>query len=509
MNAAGIAMVSTFVVFFALFAFLGFYGSRWRRGDLNKIAEWALAGRRLGTFLAFLLVGADLYTAYTFVAVPSGVFAKGALYFFAVPYVGVTFAIALAFAPKLWELSRKNGYVTGSDFIKDKFQSKTLSILTAITGIVALLPYIALQIVGMQAALATMLYYAIGSASHTVEEVSLVIAFLILAAFTFTSGLRGATLTAVFKDILIWITVVVTIVVTLVTIGGFQTAFSKVPAYATLPPKLLPGYMTLVLGSALALYLYPHAVNGVLSAESKHKLRVSTSLLPLYGLGLALLALFGILVYAVPSALSIVKHFGSGIYAVPALITATLPPWLAGIALLGIFIGGLVPAAIMAIAQGNLLTRNIIKEFKPNLSEKAESDIAKWASAVFKFIALGFVFTVSSTYAIQLQLLGGILILQLLPTLFLSLYTNYFKKEASIVGLLLGLFLGVFMAFETNVVKGHFTGFNSSLFNTPIGSLYIGVIALAANLLVSAALSAVIPRREVVQLPQPQNKQSS
>jgi Na+/proline symporter len=87
--------------------FLGFYGSRWRRGDLNKIAEWALAGRRLGTFLAFLLVGADLYTAYTFVAVPSGVFAKGALYFFAVPYVGVTFAIALAFAPKLWELSRK------------------------------------------------------------------------------------------------------------------------------------------------------------------------------------------------------------------------------------------------------------------------------------------------------------------------------------------------------------------------------------------------------------------
>jgi len=508
MNLAGATMVSTFIVFFAIFTFLGFYGSRWRRGDLNKIAEWALAGRRLGTLLAFFLVGADLYTAYTFVAIPSGVFAKGALYFYAVPYVGITFAIALAFGPKLWEMSRKNGYVTGSDYIRDAFQSRTLSILTALTGIVALLPYIALQIVGMQAALATMLYYAIGAASHTVEEVSLIVAFLILAAFTFTSGLRGATLTAVFKDILIWLTVIVTIVVTLVSIGGFQTAFTKAPpSYTTLPPSLLPGYMTLAFGSALALYLYPHAVNGVLSAESKHKLRVSTSLLPLYGLGLALLALFGILVYAVPSALSLVKHFGSGIYAVPALVATTLPPWLAGIALLGIFVGGLVPAAIMAIAQGNLLTRNIIKEIKPDLSEKAESDIAKWASAVFKFIALGFVFTVSSTYAVQLQLLGGIIILQLLPTLFLSLYTKFFKKEASIVGLLLGLFVGVFLAFETNIVKGHFTGFNSSLYSTPLGSLYIGVIALALNLVVTAALSAVIPRREVVRLPQAQAKQ--
>ncbi len=85
----------------------------------------------------------------------------------------------------------------------------------------------------------------------------------------------------------------------------------------------------------------------------------------------------------------------------------------------------------MAIAQANLLTRNIIKEFKPNLTEKRETDIAKWASAGFKFLALGFVFSVNLTYAIQLQLLRGILIIQLVSSLFLSLYTKFLQARGA------------------------------------------------------------------------------
>jgi SSS family solute:Na+ symporter len=190
-----------FVGLFVLFIVLGFYGKYWRRGDLNNVHEWSLAGRKLGTALVFFLIGADIYTAYTFVAIPSGVFAKGSLYFFAIPYVALTFGIALVTMPRLWSLSREKGYITASDFAKDRFSSKALSILIAITGIISLLPYIALQIVGMQSVLTVMLS---GTAnSNTVEEISLLIAFVILAAFTYSSGLRGATLTAVFKDILI------------------------------------------------------------------------------------------------------------------------------------------------------------------------------------------------------------------------------------------------------------------------------------------------------------------
>jgi SSS family solute:Na+ symporter len=494
-------IIAVFVAFFAIFVFLGFYGSRWRKGDLSQLHEWALAGRRLGATLAFFLVGADIYTAYTFVAVPSSLYANGALYFFAVPYVAITFGVALAFMPRLWALSRKHGYITGSDFVRDKFGSRLLAILIAITGIVALLPYIALQIVGMQAVLASMLFVPAGSNSNRVEEVSLVIAFVILAGFTFTSGLRGATLTAVYKDILIWLTVIVVVVSAVWSIGGFGQAFANVPNpnFLTVRSSSVPGYMTLILGSALALYLYPHAINGVLSAESEHKLRLSTSFLPLYGIGLAFLALFGVLVFSFPSAISFLSNFPSssrGIYVVPALILYTLPSWLAGIALLGVFVGGLVPAAIMAIAQANLLTRNIVKEFKKDLTPKGESRIAKWASAIFKFIALAFVFAVPATYAIQLQLLGGVLILQLMPSLFLGLYTGWFRKEALIVGLLAGIGSGLYMAVVVNTVNGSFGGFKMSLFNPGVfGALYIAVIALAVNLAVSIIGSLVIPRK--------------
>jgi SSS family solute:Na+ symporter len=481
------------VCLFVVFIALGFYGKYWRRGDLNNVHEWALAGRKLGTTLVFFLIGADLYTAYTFVAIPSGVFAKGSLYFFAIPYVMLTFAVALVTMPRLWSLSREKGYITASDFVKDRFSSLALAVMIAITGIVAELPYIALQIVGMQSVLTVML--AGTSNSQVVEEIALLVSFAILAAFTFTSGLRGATLTAIFKDVLIWITVIAVIVVVPISIGGFGNAFKEIkPNYVTLSDSLVPAYATLVLGSALALYLYPHAINGVLSAESAKKLRTSTGLLPLYGIGLAIMALMGVLVYAVPSAMKFLSGFpesSRGILVVPSLILYSMPGWFSGIALLGIFVGGLVPAAIMAMAQANLLTRNIIKEIKPNLTPKSEIRITKISSTVFKFVALGFVFIVPATYAISLQLLGGILIAQILPAVFFGMYVKSLRKEPLIAGLLVGIFLGIFMVESVN----NFGPLSSSLFNTTFGSLYIAVIALAINLVISFVGSAILNKK--------------
>lgn len=197
-----------FLTFFIIFVFLGFYGARWRRGDLSQLHEWALAGRRLGTFLAWFLVGADLYTAYTFIAVPSGVFATGALYFFAVPYVSATFAVAAVTMPVLWRWSRqRGGYVTAADFVQDRFNSKLLAAFVAITGIIAEFPYIALQIIGLQAVLAVMLLGIVKSIK-LVSDLALTIAFIVLAAFTYTSGLRGATLTAVLKDAIIFFSII-------------------------------------------------------------------------------------------------------------------------------------------------------------------------------------------------------------------------------------------------------------------------------------------------------------
>ncbi|MEM0373874.1 MAG: sodium:solute symporter [Sulfolobaceae archaeon] len=493
-----ILTLTVFVILFAIFTFLGFYGSRWRKGDLNRLDEWGLAGRRLGTLIVWFLMGADLYTAYTFVAVPSTVLASGPYGFFAVPYVALTFGIALLTMPRLWVVSRNKNYVTASDFIKDRFNSRALSIAVAITGAVAELPYIALQIVGMQAVLAILLLGLNLGNSTLVSDLALLISFIVLAAFTFTSGLRGAALTGIFKDILIWITVLVPIIYVPLSTGGFSLAFQNSQTlsaqvnqvingvnrsinYAQLNSLLFSAYISTAIGSALALYLYPHSINGSLSSQDEKRLKYATSFLSIYGVGLALLALFGILIYAVPDALNLVlQNPLHGLLTVPGLIAYTMPDWFVGIALLGIFVGGLVPAAIMAIAVANLLARNVIKEFKPNLSPSSEANLAKWISTIFKFIALAFVFIVPPTYAIQLQLLGGIIILQTLPSIFIGLYTNKMNSKALLAGWAVGLTSGIILALFAN----NFGPLRTSLFSTPLGPLYIGMIALGINLLV-------------------------
>jgi len=503
--------LATFVVLFAFFTFLGFYGAKWRKGDLSKLDEWGLGGRRLGWLIVWFLLGADLFTAYTFIAVPSAFLAKGAIYWFAVPYVAWGFGVALLTMPRLWIVAKNKGYVTAADFVKDRFNNKPLAIAVALTGAVAELPYIALQIVGMEAVLAVLLV-GLGISPHatiaglSVTELALLLAFIVLAAFTITSGLRGAALSGIFKDILVWITVITVAVYIPLIHGGYGAALSAAQSYLShpksgihnvvalksalgytvLPSQLYAAYFSLALGSALALYLYPHAINGSLSSESREKLKLSTSLLPIYGIGLALITLFGILIYLVPSALNLVITTKNGSLTVPALIAASMPDWFVGLAFLAIFIGGLVPAAIMAIGVANLLTRNVIGEFT-KLSPSSEARLAKILSTVFKFVALAFVFVVPPTYAIQLQLLGGILISQTLPAVFIALYTDKLEGNSTLAGWIVGMASGIYLTLYVN----HFGPLVSSFFNTPMGPIYIALIALSLNLITTVVGSLI------------------
>jgi SSS family solute:Na+ symporter len=112
-----------------------------------------LGGRGFGIFITWFLLGGDLYTAYTFIAVPALVFGVGAVGFFAVPYTIIVFPIVFVFAPRLWSVSRVHNYVTPADFIRGRYGSRGLALAVAVTGILATMPYIALQLVGIQAVL--------------------------------------------------------------------------------------------------------------------------------------------------------------------------------------------------------------------------------------------------------------------------------------------------------------------------------------------------------------------
>src|ERR1041385_8748873 len=146
--------LGVFVALVTLITVLGFVASRWRKGDLTQINEWGLGGRRFGSVIVWFLLGGDLYTAYTFIAVPALMFGAGAAGFFAVPYTIMVYPLMFAVFPRLWSVARAKGYVTAADFVRGRFGSRTLALAVALTGIVATMPYIALQLVGIEVVLA-------------------------------------------------------------------------------------------------------------------------------------------------------------------------------------------------------------------------------------------------------------------------------------------------------------------------------------------------------------------
>src|SRR5499427_5473791 len=209
--------LSVFVLLFALVSFLGFAAARWRKGDLDLLHEWGLGGRRFGTLITWFLIGGDLYTAYTFIAVPALAFGAGAIAFFAVPYTVLIYPILFLAFPRLWHVCHKHNYITAADFVRGRFGNRWLALAITITGLVATMPYIALQLVGLQVVIGGLGVSGAGFAG----DLPLIIAFVVLAAFTYSSGLRAPASIAIVKDALIYVTAFAAIVVVPIQLGGF------------------------------------------------------------------------------------------------------------------------------------------------------------------------------------------------------------------------------------------------------------------------------------------------
>ncbi|MET8758308.1 monocarboxylate uptake permease MctP [Lentzea sp. NPDC004782] len=509
-----------FSVLFLLVTVMGFVAARWQKGaTLDHLDEWGLGGRKFGSWITWFLVGGDLYTAYTFVAVPALMFGAGALGFYALPYTVILYPIVFLPLVRMWSVSRVHGYVTPADFVKGRYGSHWLALIIAITGIVATMPYIALQLVGLEAVLRSMGLNGGGILGH----LPLFIAFVILALYTYQSGLRAPALIAFVKDILIYVVILVAIVYLPSKFGGWGHIFGTAQAkFDATPSKadgiLLTGtnqlqYATLALGSALALFLYPHSLTGILASRGRNVIKRNMVALPAYSLVLGLLALLGFV--AVSAGTKPIVNQATGRpdtnTIVPELFGHNFPSWFAGVAFAAIGIGALVPAAIMSIAAANLWTRNVYKEYiRKHATPAEEAKQAKIASLVVKFGAVAFIVFVDPQFSIDLQLIGGVMILQTLPAVAIALYTRWFHVYGLVAGWVAGMGYGMWLLYNIGnpaVNKAHFAGSALPLgkisilgwhpFGASTTQIYVGIVALLVNLLVAVIVTLIAKRARV------------
>src|ERR1700736_3708795 len=318
--------LTVFVFFFALVTVMGFFAARWKSGPVSAhLDEWGLGGRQFGTWITWFLVGGDFYTAYTVIAVPALVYAVGAYGFFALPYTVIVYPFVFAVMPVLWKVAHANGHVTAADVVHGAYGSRGLELAVAITGMVATMPYIALQLIGLGVVIK-----AIGLTG----ELPLVAAFVILALYTYSAGLRAPALIAFVKDIMIYIVVIAAVALIPTKLGGYANVFAAADAAfqakgsgnVLLAGSQYAAYATLALGSALAAFMYPHTLTGIFASNSGNTIRKNAVLLPAYTLLLGLLALLGYMGHAAN------LHLESANDVVPALFQTLFPSWFAGFA---------------------------------------------------------------------------------------------------------------------------------------------------------------------------------
>jgi len=459
------------------------------RDELPTLEGWGLAGRQFGPVIMWFLLGGTIYTAYTFAAVPGLVYGVGALGFFALAYTVIVYPLAFVLLPRLWRVASEHGYVTVADYVRGRYDSPLLALVVALTGILATMPYIALQLLGIRAVLVAGGMYPTDGIGG---DLILAAVFAVLAAATYRSGLRAPTVISLAKGVLIFATVVAVVTLVLVELGGpaamFRAAERNLPANGVpdaslmLDPSLYTAYATLALGSAMALLMYPHVLTATFAASGPGALRKATIALPAWTAVLGLFALLGVAALAA----GVTARPGNAEAAVPLLVWDLAPAFFTGLVFGALAVGALVPAAVMSIGAAALFVRNVYVEyFHPTATPKHQTQVARGVSLVAKFGALAFVFGLPDQDAINLQLLGGVWILQTFPTVALGLFTRWLHRSALLAGWTAGMVAGT-----VAVASGGFAAV------VPVAGVqvYVAVAALVLNLAVAVALTPVLDR---------------
>lgn len=440
-----IALIVTAIIILIVVA-VGFMAGS-NKASRSSIEEWSVGGRSFGGILVWFLIGADIYTAYTFLGLTGYGYSLGAAAFFAVPYVVMAYPIAYFIIPKVWTFASRHNLTSLADYARERFQSRLLGVLVAITGIMFLIPYIDLQLSGITGVV-QIAGKSTFSNSQAVGNIALIASFILVALYTFFSGMRAPAYTAIIKDLLVWVVMIFMVIsIPFMLFGSWgnmwHVAITKFPDMLTLHsgPHGNLWFMSSSLVSALALFMWPHSAAGAMSANSAESLRKNSVFLPFYNILLFFITFLGVIGYMV------LPHSNANGYSNLILLHLIQYTYhnqvLEGVMYATVALASLVPASIMVLAASNLFASSVLKDWLlPNMSDHNRTLTAR--SFVFVMTALALIFgLLFPNQLVSLQLEGTSGMVQILPIIVFGL----FWKRVSPISLIIGLLGGIAMVF--------------------------------------------------------------
>jgi solute:Na+ symporter, SSS family len=457
-------------------------GLQARKGKEMNMEQWSVGGRGFGSLLMFFLLAGEMFTTYTFLGASGGAYRSGmppALYAFNCFY----FVIAYWLLPPIWKYAKKNKVLSQSDFYEKKYNSQALGILVSIISIVAVIPYLVMQLKGLGIIVSEASYGSISP--HT----AIVVAVIAVTTYVTVSGMHGAAWTAIIKDILILaVMVFMGFYFPFHYYGGIEPMFEAIDTAKTgflLFPEQglsISWFVSATIMTALAFYMFPHMMAGIFSAKSGKSLRINAGIMPIYQI---------IIVF------SLIIGF-SGVLQVPDLkgpdtdlalfrmAKLSFDPWFVGVIGAAGAMAALIPSSLVLTAVSTILSKNIYKAWKPNTTDQQLAKLAKRFVPIIALVTLFFTFNGGDSI-LTLYLMSYSFMVQLFPALFFSLWK---RNPVTVQGAIAGMIVGSIIVIYSTITEMSLATLFPSFPNV-IKDLDLGLAVLMINIAVTLGVSVV------------------
>lgn len=448
-----------------------------RRGRRSSMSEWAVGGRSFGSFLLWFLSAGEIYTTFAFLGAAGWAYQYGAPGFYIMANAPLGYVLGYWLLPKIWRAGHEHNVMSQGDYIRARFGKRWLSVLVAAVGVLALIPYIQVQLTGLSTILDILFHGAIG------KTVAVLVGAGLLLVFTFTAGIRSSALASVVKDALI-IVVVVAVFATVGSLAGLggisgilhhmgdeHPSFAHLPGMDTSAHYTPWWYMSALLMTNIGYWMWPHSFQANLSARSAGTIRRNAVLQPLYTLSYFFIFLVGF------AALLSLPHLTDSNDALVSVIDAYYPQWFVGLAAATGILVALVPSTVMLLTLGTSVARNIYRP-TATLGDRHRLLVGRLATVVGVLVA-AYLTLGSSDTIVALLLVAYSGIAQIGPGIIASVAwrrtTAYGMAAGTVAGLLL---VGIPQVSD---------------WWQDVSSIEVGFVALAVNAVVMVAVSLLTP----------------
>lgn len=434
--------------------------------------QYIVGGRSFGTILLWVLLAGEIYTSFTFLGMAGWAYGKGAPAYYIFAYGVVGYIIGYFLLPQIWRVGKERNLLTAPDFFADRYGSRALGIAVAICQFVLLIPYVTLQLSGLEHILQIAGYGAYNA------TVSVGVAFLLVALFVFTTGLRGTAWASVIKDVLVLGAVIFAGIAIPIAFFGSHTALidqvlRRHPGFLTLPAGGAPNgtvwYVSTVLLTGIGFYMGPQSFNAVFSARSENTLRRNAVYLPIYA-GIVLVLVF----FAGLSALLIVPGLkGANVDESFLLVVQRYyPPWVIGFVAAAGSLAALIPASALLLAAASVFSKNVLGEFGIATSDAARTRATRVLVLIVAAAAVG-LWLLQPRTLVELLLIYFSGIAQFAP----AAIATFAWRRTTVWGAAAGIAAGITLAAVLSNIS------------VPLGGINPGFLAMVANVTVLIVVS--------------------